>query len=372
MDFAAAYLRKEKLEAERGELVLEFSRSSMIGKSAAQANILDTIKAASPYDSAVLIQGETGTGKELVARAIHFNSPRKTEPFIVINCAAIPEFLVESELFGHEKGAFTGAVQQKKGKFELADKGTIFLDEVGDMPLAAQAKMLRVLQDHEITRVGGAKAIRTDVRIIAATNRNLPDLVAAGKFREDLYYRLKVIDIKTPALRDRKEDVPPLVAHFLYRHNHAYKQDKQLSPQAMRLLVDYSWPGNVRELENAIERAFVLSRGPVIHWRDLPPELSLPAHEQTAASTPEHAVARASAHLSADAGAAERSPDVPLTKGIVIPPGGLDLAAALESTEKAYMEEAIRQKDGNREAAARLLGIKPHTFRKRAKERFGL
>ncbi len=348
LDVAATYLRKEKLEAERGDLVLEFSQYSMIGKSTALGSIEDTIKAASQYDSAVLIQGETGTGKELVARAIHFNSPRKKEPFIVVNCAAIPESLVESELFGHEKGAFTGAIQQKKGKFELADKGTIFLDEVGDMPLTAQAKILRVLQDYEITKVGGVKAIKTNVRIIAATNKDLLGLIGEDKFREDLYYRLKVIDIKTPALRDRKEDIPLLAEYFLGRHNHIYKQNKQLTPEALRLILEYPWPGNIRELENSIERAFVLSKGAVIKETDLSPEINANQNDL-----------KAQAHHQN-------------IRKISIPRDGINIDEYLQDLEKAFYEEAVRMKDGNREAAARLLKIKPHTFRKRAKEKFGL
>ncbi len=351
LDIAATCLRKEKLEAERDELIREFSGLRMIGKSPALTRVMDTVRAAALYDSAVLIQGETGTGKEVVAKAIHFNSPRKGEPLIVVNCAAIPETLVESELFGHEKGAFTGATQKKKGKFELADGGTIFLDEIGDMPLPAQAKILRVLQDKAITRVGGEKTVRADVRIIAATNRNLTAFINDGKFREDLYYRLKVIDISIPALRERTEDISLLVEYFLERHNHRYRQQKQISRETMRRILSYSWPGNIRELENTIERAFVLSRGSVIKEDDLPPEITLPV-----SSLP-------------------KSPgkiDLPNAPIITIPPDGLDLDVHLLNLEKSYCEEAIKVKDGNREAAARLLKIKPHTFRKRAKEKFGM
>lgn len=351
LDIAATCLRKEKLEAERDALIREFSGLQMIGRSPALTRVMDTVKAVALYDSAVLIQGETGTGKELVARAIHFNSPRKEEPLIVVNCAAIPETLVESELFGHQKGAFTGATQQKKGKFELADGGTIFLDEIGDMPLPAQAKILRVLQDKAITRVGGEKTIRADVRIIAATNRNLTLCITDGKFREDLYYRLKVIDIPMPALRERTEDITLLTEYFLDRHNARYRQQKQFSREAMKLILSYAWPGNIRELENAIERAFVLSKGSVIKEDDLPPEITLPI-----------------ALLPKLSGNTDRAN----TTAITIPPEGIDLDAHLHDLEKVHYEEAIRMKDGNREAAARLLNIKPHTFRKRAKGKFGL
>jgi len=337
------YLRKEKLEAERKDLVLQFSQYKMIGKSTQLEQIKDTIKAASQYDSAVLIQGATGTGKELVARAIHFNSMRKTEPFIVVNCAAIPETLVESELFGHEKGAFTGAIQQKKGKFELADRGTIFLDEVGDMPLSAQAKILRVLQDNEITRVGGTRTVKTDVRLIAATNRDLAALISEDMFRDDLYYRLRVIDIQMPSLIERREDIPLLVEYFLGLHNHRYKHQKQINRETMKRLFEYDWPGNIRELENTIERAFVLSKGNVIKETDLPPEIS----------TGELYGAKQKA-------------------SVKIPPTGLDFDTYMKNLERGYYKEAIKMKDGNREAAARLLKIKPHTFRKRAKEKFDL
>jgi DNA-binding NtrC family response regulator len=373
LEMKAAYLRKEKLEAEHTDLVGEFSRYRMIGKSAAMSALTETIRAASRYDSAVLIQGETGTGKELVARAIHFNSPRKTEPFIVVNCAAIPETLVEGELFGHEKGAFTGALQQRKGKFELADGGTIFLDEIGDMPLPAQAKILRVLQDGEITRIGGAGPIKTDVRVIAATNRELAAFIAAGKFREDLYYRLKVIDIALPPLRKRREDIPLLIDFFLSRHNDRFRQRKQLSREALRRMLEHPWPGNIRELENAVERAFVLSKGSVIREADLPAEMlsspvvaialsesepGTPAISDDASSFPRF--------LKRGQGGLSEGADIP------IPPEGMNLDNALHDIEKASYEAAIKMKDGNREAAARLLGIKPHTFRKRAKEKFGL
>ncbi|NCO35517.1 MAG: sigma-54-dependent Fis family transcriptional regulator, partial [Armatimonadetes bacterium] len=319
LEVAATYLRKEKLEAEREELVREFSGLQMIGRSPALTKVMETVRAAALYDPAVLIQGETGTGKELVARAIHFNSTRKTEPMITVNCAAIPETLVESELFGHEKGAFTGADRQKKGKFELADRGTIFLDEIGDMPLPAQAKILRVLQDKAITRVGGEKTISADVRVIAATNRNLTERIADGKFREDLYYRLRVVDIPVPALRERREDIPLLVEYFLDRHNRRYRQKKQLSREAMRRILEYSWPGNVRELENAIERAFVLSGGNVIKETDLPPEILSPILPTTTAQAPH----------------SDPSPDptASITAG-AIPPEGFDLDAHLLAVEK--------------------------------------
>jgi DNA-binding NtrC family response regulator len=414
LDTASLLLRKEKLEAERGEILREFGSLRLIGKSPALTTMVDTIQAVSQYDAAVLIQGETGTGKEIVARAIHFNSPRKMEPFIVINCAAIPESLVESELFGHEKGAFTGAIQQKKGKFELASGGSIFLDEIGDMPLPAQAKILRTIQDGEITRVGGVRPIQTDVRVLAATNRNLAALIGENKFREDLYYRLKVIDIRLPALRERQEDIPLLVDHFLSRHNHRWRQQKQLSREAMHRIVAYSWPGNIRELENAIERSFILAKGSVIRAEDLPPELSAPASmpnsmqaamkgsdvrqsipmnqaesQQSPASpiSPElQRLLKSQRELESNRYSEVPGPlssQLPTTESlsllstlqapsVVIPPDGMDLAQRLHDLEKTCFAAAIRQTSGNREAAAKLLGIQPHTFRKRAKEKFGL
>ena len=208
----------------------------------------------------VLIEGETGTGKELVAKAIHQASPRAAGPLVAVNCAALPETLLESELFGHEKGAFTSAMNQRKGRFELADGGTIFLDEIGEVPLPMQAKLLRVLQERRFERVGGAESIEVDVRIIAATNKDLRKLSADGKFREDLYYRLNVVKIELPALRDRAEDIPLLAAHFTEKYARPGTSPRQIAPEAMEILLRYDWPGNIRELENAIERCPALRR----------------------------------------------------------------------------------------------------------------
>lgn len=240
----------------------------IIGQSHAMRAVFSQIVKVAPTDSTVLILGESGTGKELVATAICEHSLRKERPFLKLNCVAIPEGLLESELFGHEKGAFTGAIAQKKGKFELADGGTIFLDEIGDMPLATQAKLLRVLQEREFERVGGTKAIRVDVRFIAATNKNLPDMVKVGTFREDLYYRLNVFSLHLPPLRDRIEDIPHLVKVLLQKSDRA----TSVSPQALQLLLRYPWPGNIRELQNTIQRAAVVTEG-VVEPMDLPQEL---------------------------------------------------------------------------------------------------
>jgi transcriptional regulator with GAF, ATPase, and Fis domain len=227
-------------------------------------------------NSTVLIEGETGTGKEEVARAVHFASARKERPMIAVNCAALPENLLESELFGHEKGAFTSAVGQRKGRFELADGGTIFLDEIGDVPAAMQAKLLRVLQERRFERVGGTESIEVDVRVMAATNRSLQRLVKAGKFREDLYYRLDVVKIDLPPLRDRLEDIPLLAMHFAQKYVTSENPPKKISPEAMDALLAHRWPGNVRELENAIERGTVTSRDEFIRPENLPPDLMKP------------------------------------------------------------------------------------------------
>ena len=239
----------------------------IIGTSASMRNIFTQITKVAPTDTTVLITGESGTGKELVATAIYEHSPRHGKPFIKFNCIAIPEGLLESELFGHEKGAFTGAVVRKKGKFELADGGTIFLDEIGDMPLTTQAKILRVLQEREFERVGGTGKIQVDVRIIVATNKNLTEMVKTGAFREDLFYRLNVFNIHLPALRERREDIPALVNHFVG----SAEKVARISSRTMQLLLGHSWPGNIRELQNVIERAEVIAEGS-IESRHLPPE----------------------------------------------------------------------------------------------------
>ncbi len=243
----------------------------MIGRSPAMQSLIEMVTLVAPSEATVLITGESGTGKGLIARIIHANSSRSNKPLVEVNCAAIPETLIESELFGHEKGAFTGANRQRRGRFEQADGGTIFLDEVGEMSLPMQAKLLRVLQDGDMQRVGGEAVISVDVRVIAATNRNLQAMVAAGAFREDLYYRLNVVSIEAPSLRGRREDIPALAQHFLKKFaqkNH--KTVKGITPRAMDILIRHSWPGNVRELENVIERAVILLRGESITPGELP------------------------------------------------------------------------------------------------------
>lgn len=250
-----------------------YSFGNIIGKSKSMQEVFDTIRKVAPASATVLIEGESGTGKELVAKSIHFNSPRRDNPFVAVNCSAFAETLLESELFGHEKGAFTGAVSMKKGRFELADRGTLFLDEIGELSQNLQVKLLRVLQEKSFERVGGTKPISVDIRIIAATNKKLKEEVQKGRFRDDLFYRLNVLPIVMPPLRDRTEDIRLLVNHFIQKYAHERKSD--ISIQAMdqavgRLFYDYSWPGNVRELENVIERVMILCPGEVMRVSDLP------------------------------------------------------------------------------------------------------
>ena len=247
-----------------------FKHGNMIGKSRPMQKIYDMIERVAASRASVLITGPSGTGKELIAKAIHYDGPRKDQPFISVNCGALTETLLESELFGHEKGAFTGAVSMKKGRFELADQGTLFLDEVGDMPPALQVKLLRVLQEMEFERVGGTKTIQVDVRVLSASNRNIKEDVANDLFREDLYYRLNVIHIEVPPLKERIEDIPLLIDHFIERFQSSSARRVTLSPEVKKTLFNYSWPGNVRELENIIERPVDLCTGEIITMEDLP------------------------------------------------------------------------------------------------------
>lgn len=271
--------RAEELAAEnrlfREEAARRFQFANLIGASDRMQAVYRIISRVAPTDASVLILGETGTGKELVAGAIHYSSHKKDGPFIKVNCAALPETLLEDELFGHEKGAFTGAETRRQGRFELAHGGTIFLDEVGDMSLATQAKVLRVLQEKEFERVGGSRTIKVDVRVIAATNRDLKAMIAAGNFREDLYYRLNDVTVSLPALRERKEDIPLLARHFMDKFGGRYA-GKELSPEGLRALTRYSWPGNVRELEKVLKTACILAEGEVVQVSDLPEEVRGP------------------------------------------------------------------------------------------------
>ena len=266
----------------------ELDRGEIVGSSPSTAKIFEIIKKVAPTTTTILITGETGTGKELVANAIHMNSPRKLNPFIKINCSAIAENLIESELFGYEKGAFTGAVSSKPGRFELAHKGTLFLDEVGDLPREIQVKLLRVIQDHEFERVGGLQTIKVDVRLVAATNRNLQQRVKEGYFREDLFYRFNVMPIYVPPLRERKEDIPELVSYFIEKFNR--KLDRQIAgvdPEVMELLLDHDWPGNIRELENLAERLVLMAKGDQIVMGDVPAELIEAVEEKAQTAAPD-------------------------------------------------------------------------------------
>ncbi len=264
-------LERGVLEKEFQALREDISRKwQLVGQSPVVRDLKDQITILASNTSRVLITGESGTGKELVARLIHYNGPRASNPFIEVNCAAIPQELIESELFGHEKGSFTGAYERKKGKFELADNGTLFLDEVGDMSLQTQAKVLRVIETQEFQRVGGSKKIRVDVRIIAATNKELHEEVKKGNFREDLFYRLNVIPLHIPPLRERKEDIPLLVDYFLEEFSQEYKKTrKRLTEEAMQVLINYDWPGNVRELKNVIERLVIMTRHDTVTEKDI-------------------------------------------------------------------------------------------------------
>jgi two-component system, NtrC family, response regulator len=259
----------------RDAVELKYNLGNIIGKSKVMQDVFETIRKVAPASATVLIEGESGTGKELVAKSIHFNSLRRDKPFVAVNCSALAENLLESELFGHEKGAFTGAVTMKKGRFEMADGGTLFLDEIGELSPNLQVKLLRVLQDKIVERVGGVKSISVDIRIIAATNKRLKDEMPYGRFREDLYYRLNVVHIVLPVLKERKEDLGLLVDHFIRKYRDERKSDIPITgidPEVKRLFYEYSWPGNVRELENVIERAMVLCQSHTIKVSDLPKE----------------------------------------------------------------------------------------------------
>ena len=302
------------------ELKERFRPTNIVGNSRAMQIVYDLIHQVAGSDATVLIRGESGTGKELVANAIHYNSLRSNKPFIKVNCAALPETMVESELFGHEKGAFTGALSQRKGRFELASGGTIFLDEVGDFSHATQIKLLRVLQEREFERVGGTQTIKIDVRVIAATNRDLEEAIVAGKFRPDLYYRLNVFPILLPPLRERKSDILLLTDHFVEKYSKTcHKNVRRISTPAIDMLMAYHWPGNVRELENCIERAVLMSNDDVIHGHHLPPTL------QTAEAS----------------GTVHRG----------------TLPATLEAIERELILDALKSSRGNKTKAAAALGI---------------
>jgi DNA-binding NtrC family response regulator len=346
-------LEKRRLKAEnaylRSQLQERYKFEGLIGRSPAMRALFQLLETVSPSASTILVTGETGTGKEVVARAIHHNSPRRAQRFVALNCGAIPETLLEAELFGHVRGAFTGAIGTRQGRLEQAHKGTLFMDEVGTMSAGMQMKLLRVLQEREFERIGDSHTIKVDVRVVAATNSDLQKMVADGAFREDLFYRLNIIPIHLPPLRERKEDVPLLVQHFLKKFSapepgpagpkpaHARGADADarslsISQQAMRCLMAYSWPGNVRQLENAIERAVALSGGRLqIETADLTPDIQQASH---AAVTPE----------------------------VNLPEGGIDFERYINRIEHDLISRALEKTGGNKGQASRLLNLKRTTL----------
>ena len=316
----------------RNEIRSRYNLGTIVGSDKSLLSVLEDLASAAKSRSTILIRGESGTGKELIARAIHYNSPRKDGPFIKLNCAALPEGLIESELFGHEKGAFTNAIKQSPGRFELADNGTLLLDEVSEIPTSVQAKLLRVLQEREFERVGSGVSLKVDVRIVATTNRNLEEEIAAGKFRQDLFYRLNVIPLQLPPLRKRPNDIPMLIDHFIKKFNvENAREVKGVTEKAMKLLLNYHWPGNIRELENYIERAVVLCKTDRITDTDLPSHLALGE------------LARHS-----------HSPS--------------DTIMPIAEMEKIMILKALESFDGNRTKAAEALGINPRTLRNKLHE----
>ena len=327
-------LEQQRLASEnaylRSQLEQRYQFGGILGRSRPMQELFHLLETVASANSTILITGETGTGKEVVARAIHHNSPRKAHRFVALNCSAIPETLLEAELFGHVRGAFTGAVGARQGRFEQAHKGTLFLDEVGTMSTALQMKLLRALQEREFERVGDSQTIKVDVRVIGATNSNLANMVAEGSVREDLFYRLNVIPIQLPPLRERRDDIPILARHFLDKYSPALQM--QISQGAMRVLMAFSWPGNVRQLENAIERAVTLSSGrKEIDLPDLPPEI-------------------------------QAVPEATTAPFVEFPDEGLDMPAYLSSIEKDLIKRSLQRTGGNRNKAAELLRIKRTTL----------
>ena len=342
-------------------IVKQIGEHSIVGNSQGIRDVFGVVEKAAASESTVMIFGESGTGKELIARALHQNSKRESKPFIAVNCGAIPHELLESELFGYEKGAFTGASHTRIGRLELANEGTVFLDEIGDMPAALQVKLLRVLAEQEIDRLGGSKPIKVNVRFITATHRNIEDAIKEGKFREDLYYRLNIIPIVIPPLRDRESDIPLLVQHFLKKCNENQgQQAKVISDETIQMLANYSWPGNIRELGNFIERMVVLSMGDNITPRDLPekvlgevPRENLPPMEKSGC---------------------ELSPTEMLQNGlkqsffIGLPEGGINLKNAVEEFERGLIIEALEKTNWVKNKAAGLLELNRTTLVEKIKK----
>ncbi|RIK76129.1 MAG: sigma-54-dependent Fis family transcriptional regulator [Planctomycetota bacterium] len=332
------HLRRANAELSR-RLDEKFGFEGVIGNTPQMHDVVDRLRRIAPTDATVLIQGDTGTGKELVAQAIHQNSPRKNRPFVALNCAALSEHILESELFGHVRGAFTDASSDRVGKFEYASGGTLFLDEVGDMPLPTQIKLLRVLESGEITRVGSNEAIKVNVRILSATNRDLEESIKAGAFREDLYHRLKVLTVRLPRLAERAQDIPLLIEHFIQLHSgRHHKKVRSITAAARRRLMAYNWPGNVRQLKNAIESMVVVDFDEVLDLDDLPPELAAPGESARP------------------------------TDGVGLP---ALVGRSLSEIEGMFIGETLKATGGNREAAAEMLGIGERTLYRKIKE-YGL
>ncbi len=356
----------EQARSQRGKRPTKGSRPShlfrsLIGRSPAIQRIRNEIQQVGPTEANVLILGESGTGKEVVARNIHYYSKRRDKPFVPVNCGAIPRDLLESELFGHEKGAFTGALTAREGRFSMAAGGTLFLDEIGEMPLEMQVKLLRVLEERTFERVGGNRTIQADVRIVAATNRDLESMVREGKFREDLYYRLEVFPIQLPPLRERIEDLPLLVAQLNERLEHEKQCSVHLSPDAIRVLSAYSWPGNVRELANLMERLAIQYPHGLVQVRDLPLKYRAGQETESETSVQEELHAEPDSHVAAMSG------------GVLpqIPPGGLDLKAYISEMEVALIREALQESGGVVAHAAKLLGLRRTTLAEKMRK-YGL
>jgi transcriptional regulator with GAF, ATPase, and Fis domain len=343
------------------KIKLDTKNFNIIGESQEIRDVFDIVGRAADSQSTVMISGESGTGKELIARALHFNSPRASKPFIAVNCGAIPHELLESELFGYEKGAFTGAVNARVGRIELANQGTLFLDEVGDMPPALQVKLLRVLAEREIDRIGGTKSTPVDIRVITATHKNLELAIEEGDFREDLYYRLNIIPLNLPPLRARRSDIPLLVSHFLKECNNGSGNSKIINDEAMKVLVNYSWPGNIRELANFVERMVVLSIGSTITPRDLPDKVLGEVPREKWASLE-------------NSSALEGNPAQLLQQSLKqsfhvgIPDEGINLKKLVENFEKELLIEALEKTGWVKNKAATLLSLNRTTLVEKLKK----
>lgn len=331
-------LERQRIEREnarlRREIKERYSFSQIIGYSEAMTDVFAAIRRVADSNATVIVRGESGTGKELVAKALHYNSPRTTSPFISVNCAALPETLIEAELFGHEKGAFTGALSAVEGRFERAHGGTLFLDEIGAVGLPLQSKLLRVLEEREVTRLGGKRSIKVDIRLITATNENLEEAIAQGRFREDLYYRINVVPISLPPLRERREDIPLLIEHFVHRFCREHRvKNKRVDREAILYLTDYNWKGNVRELENLIQRLVLMTDGDAITTSHLPPHILSEAPRFKPAT-----LARESS-------------------GPIIPEGGLNLDQEVARHEYELLRAALERAGGVKVKAAEMLGL---------------